>query len=180
MNNKKWHSQALFGALVLAIALPGAARAQIADNDGCSNATLRGDYAFTINGQIFPPGSPIVTRDGVAMTLFDGKGHLTQVDFVMQYPDKMANSSPVPGLPNGLSHFNTGERGSYTVFEDCTGEMEIDFPPVGMGGAVIKARFVLNDAGRAIHSIVYSVEPPNAIEPVPALIHSEGRKLRDR
>ncbi|HUL19409.1 MAG TPA: hypothetical protein VLV29_09100 [Steroidobacteraceae bacterium] len=178
--NNKWLSQALFAALIVAIALPEAARAQITDNDGCSNATLRGDYAFTINGQLFPPGSPIVTRDGVAMTFFDGAGHLTQVDFVMQYPDKAGNSSPVPGQPNSVSQFNTGERGSYRVFQDCTGEMEIDFPPLGMGGAVIKARFVLSDAGQVIHTAVYSVEPPNAAAPIPALIHSEGRKLLRR
>ncbi|MGH8266397.1 MAG: hypothetical protein ACRETH_04415 [Steroidobacteraceae bacterium] len=174
----KWHSQALLGALLLTSALPGAALAQSTDNDGCSNATLSGDYAFTINGQVFPPGMPVVTRDGVAMTHFDGKGGLTQVDFVMQYPDKMGGSSPVPGEPDGVTGFNTGEGGKYTVFEGCSGEMEIDFPPIGMGGAVIKARFVLGDGGRSIHTTVYWAQPPHAAGPVPAVIHSEGRKLR--
>ncbi len=159
--------------------LPAVTRAQTGDNDRCTDATLRGDYAFTISGQIFVPSKPIVTREGVAMTHFDGYGGVTQVDFVMQYPDMSMppNSSPVPGAPDPATQFNTGEKGSYTIFPDCTGKMEIDFPPQNAGGAIIKLRFVLSDEGRTIHTEVYSVQPPNASGPVPALIHSEGRKL---
>ncbi len=173
----------ILAAVALAVALPGAARAQSTDNDGCTKATLKGDYAFTVYGQVFPPGKPVITRDGVAMTHFDGKGGITQVDFVMQYPDMSGGSSPVPNgdPPDGTTNFNVGEKGTYTVFEDCTGQMEIDFPPIGGGGAVIKLRFVLSDEGRAIHTTVYWAQPPQppTAEPVvlPALIHSEGRKL---
>ncbi len=163
-------------AIALGFALPVVARAQTGDNDGCTNATLKGDYAFTIQGQIFPPGKPIVGRDGVAMTHFDGRGGLTQVDFVMQYPDPSGNASPVPGTPDPNTSFNSGEGGKYTVFEDCTGEMEIDFAPQSASGPVIKLRFVLSDEGRAIHTEVYSAMP-DGVHPVPALIHSEGRKL---
>ena len=55
-----------------------------ADNDGCSNATLRGNYGFTILGdQPNPDGttSPVV---GVAITHFDGAGKLTQKDFTVE------------------------------------------------------------------------------------------------
>ena len=41
------------GMLAAAIALPalcGVARAQSTDNDGCSNKTLKGDYAFAVTG----------------------------------------------------------------------------------------------------------------------------------
>ena len=84
----------ILSAIGLGLALSASVRA--ADNDLCSNATLHGDYAFTINGQVFPPGKPMITRDGVAMTHFDGNGVLSQNDFVMQYPDMMGMSSPVP------------------------------------------------------------------------------------
>jgi hypothetical protein len=47
------------GMLAAAIALPalrGVARAQSTDNDGCTNATLKGDYAFAVTGWTLSPG----------------------------------------------------------------------------------------------------------------------------
>ncbi len=165
-------------ALALGLALTATSRAQ-ASEDRCSNEMLHGDYAFTINGQLFPPGKPVITRDGIARTHFDGKGKLTQVDFVMQFPDMTGNSSPVPNgdPPDSVSDFNVGEVGSYTVFADCTGEMTINFPPIGSGGAIVRGRFVLSDEGRVIHTTIYFAQPPGAPGPIPALIHSEGRKI---
>jgi hypothetical protein len=113
------------------------------------------------------------------MTTFDGNGKLTQQDFVMQLinaPGKPLSSGEV-GNPDG---FTVGEQGHYSVSADCTGEMEIDAPPLLTGGAIIKVRFVLSDEGRAIHTTVYFVQPPNAAGPVPALIHSEGFKVGPR
>ena len=52
--------------------LAGSAQGQSTDNDGCSNATLTGDYGFTISGQIFIPNGPVIQREGIAMTHFDG------------------------------------------------------------------------------------------------------------
>lgn len=165
-------------AMALGFALAATSWAQ-ASEDRCSNASLHGDYAFTINGQVFPPGKPVITRDGIAKTHFNGYGMLTQVDFVMQYPDMTGKSSPVPNgdEPDSATDFNVGETGSYTVFPDCTGEITINFPPIGSGGAVIKGRFVLSDDGRAIHTTIYFAQPPGAPGPVPALIHSEGHKI---
>jgi len=52
-----------------------------AENNGCSNATLKGDYGFTISGfQPNPDGSTSPIK-GVAITHFDGAGKLTQRDF---------------------------------------------------------------------------------------------------
>jgi len=173
---KIWQMHSLLAAPVLAVAFGGVAQAQ--DGEAlCSNALLHGDYAFTITGQILPPGKPVVTRQGVAITHFNGYGKLTQTDFVMQYPDMAGGSSPVPGEADALTHFNTGEQGTYQVFANCTGEMEIDFPPVGEGGAVIKTRFVLSRDGNAIHTVVYFAQPPGAAGPVPAMITSEGHRL---
>ena len=52
------------------------------DDGSCSNRTLRGKYAFTIEGFFVDAPVPLPLR-GIAMTQFDGRGHLTQVDHVV-------------------------------------------------------------------------------------------------
>src|SRR5207302_6157517 len=82
---KPWLWHWMLGVALLAMS--GEARAQITDNDGCSNATLKGDYGFTVHGEflglVTAAGpeffSTPVPIDAVAMTDFDGKGKLTQV-----------------------------------------------------------------------------------------------------
>lgn len=161
------------------LALAGSARAQ--DQDGCKNATLSGDYAFTVSGQILIPNGPTIQREGIAMTHFDGKGGLTQVDFVLSSPNAAPPPGPSPVDP--LTGFHNEETGSYTVNSDCSGHFEIDFPSITtpngqlVKGAVILAMFVLSNHGKDIHTIVTSITPPGAPGPVPALIRSEGHKL---
>lgn len=170
----------LVGAIGL-FAFCGAARAQVQDNDGCSNSTLKGDYAFTVSGQIFLPTGVIVQREGIAMTRFDGEGGLTQIDFVLSDP----SAPPPPGVPPlDALKFQINETGTYSVRADCTGTFTIDFPElknpttgVVTNGAKITTNFVLSDGGRAIHTIVTSLVPPGASAAVPALIRSEGHKL---
>lgn len=148
------------------------ARAQSGENDGCNDATLKGDYAFTVSGQIFltdPTGAPLVVqRDGIAMTHFDGTGGLTQVDYVISSPN--AKQPPTPPPTDPVTGFHTMETGTYKVYSDCTGTFTINSP-----GVVINVKFVLSDHGRAIHTIVTSLVLPTGL--VPALIHSEGHKL---
>jgi hypothetical protein len=63
--------------------------------------------------------SPIPV-DGVAMTNFDGKGGLSQVDYVMKGGVKR------PG--NAADHgFDSRETGTYQIFPNCTGTFEGDF-----------------------------------------------------
>jgi hypothetical protein len=137
----------------------------------CSNATLNGDYAFRVSGEIFTPAG-VVNRDGVAMTSFDGKGGLSQVDWVV------ANGVPVAGPSNSYG-FHDNENGSYHVHPDCTGDAQINFPipPHGTSGAVIQLMFVIGDGGRTLHTIVSSLTPPNTTTPVPANIHSDAVKV---
>jgi len=159
MNN--FLRKGFFAAIVLAFALPVSVRAQSGDNDSCSNATLKGDYGLVISGQVFTAAG-VLLRNGVAMQHFKGDGTFTQVDFVMNTPPNGV-SAPVPTPPpyvDPTTGFHTGEQGSYTVYEDCTGQGEIDFPLVGSGGAIIQFRFVLANHGREIHEVVYSVTPP--------------------
>jgi hypothetical protein len=163
---------AWLSTLVAVLLTPAACLGQSSDNDGCSNATLTGDYAFKISGQVLLPGAPPVQRDGVAMTRFDGKGGLTQVDFIM------GNGVPVPGPADPLTGFHTREAGSYAIFPDCTGRAEIRFPaPPGSTGAVIDLMLVLSNHGRTIHTIVSRLIPPGSANPVPASIHSDAEKL---
>ncbi len=148
------------------------AKAQGNDNDGCSNATLRGDYAFTVSGTIWvtdPEGVlEEVQRGGVAMTHFDGIGGLSQVDFVMSGHNNLPTPPAPPSDP--VTGFHTMETGTYQVYSDCTGTFTINGP-----GTIITVKFVLSDQGRAVHAIVTSLTLPTG--PVTALIHSEGRKL---
>jgi hypothetical protein len=168
-------------AVIAGIFLLGiAAHGLRAQENACGNFTLRGDYAFTVSGQVFMPvKSPdgttttvVIQREGVAMTHFDGDGNLSQVDFVLAVPAP----APAPPTPptDPLTGFHIKETGKYTVFPDCTGTFTIDTPSTS---PVIIVKFVLSNGGRSIHTIVTSLVLPGASEPVPALIHSEGHRL---
>ena len=173
----KMQASKLWAPVLIATLFVPAVFAETGDNDGCSNATLSGDYAFRVSGQIYPPAplgaAPVVLqRDGVAMTHFDSAGKLTQVDFVM------SNGSPLQGPTDPLTGFHIAETGSYQVFADCTGEADIHMPipPGGTSGAVIELKFVLANRGRTIHTIVSQLTPPNTNTPIPVSIHSDGEK----
>jgi len=162
----------LFSVLFVIVLFSASCLAQSGDNDGCSNALLTGDYAFKISGQVLPPGGTPISREGVAMTRFDGRGGLTQVDFIM------ANGSPTPGPTDPLTGFHTGETGNYQIFPDCTGTAEIRFPaPPGSTGAVIDLMLVLSNHGHTIHTIVSRLIPPGSVNPVPVSIHSDAEKV---
>jgi hypothetical protein len=167
----------LVPATLTLVALCGNASAW--ENRGCSDATLYGDYAFTVSGEIFLPTGASILRQGVALTHFDGGGRLTQLDMVLSSP----NATVVPGAPvDSETGFHDEETGTYTVHADCTGTFSVQFPPnVSSSGTVpgakLTALFVLSNHGLDIDTIVTSITPPGAPGPVPALIHSEGRKL---
>jgi hypothetical protein len=162
-------SKATLPAAIALLALAGAARA---DDNGCTNSTLRGIYAFTVSGQILNADGTTTTRKGVALTTFDGAGNLTQVDYVMS----LTPGHTPPGGIDTAPAFRTNETGTYVVNPDCTGSAEIDMPP-HPGGAVIRLMFVLGDHARTIHTVVSSLTPPGAPGPVPVLIRSDGLKL---
>ena len=102
MNN--WVSGGLLAAVITLPALSGTAWAQ--DNDKCSNATLKGDYAFSVVD--FTTQSVVV-----GLGKFDGKGGFTQID----YPGDRLRTA-------GTLDFRMGQSGSYTVNPDCTGTQE--------------------------------------------------------
>jgi hypothetical protein len=163
------HAAPLFGALVLLLLGGPCLRAQTLDNDGCSDRTLRGDYTFTISGQIFHPDGSVDSRVGVAITHFNGAGYLSQDDFVMS----SFLQGPVPSPDaNPLTGFKTKETGTYTVNPDCTGNATIDFP----NKFVIKLMFVVSVSGADIHTVVVSVTTPTETSAGTPIIHSDGHR----
>ena len=126
------------GLMIGACALLWGARAGAqADEGRCSNRTLHGDYGFAIDGQILAGPFPGLLR-GVAMTHFDGRGNLDQVDF-----------ATINGVPRW-----TGWRpvtGTYDINPDCTGAA-ILYP--SDGSPALRLRFVVVDHGKGIRTVV--------------------------
>ena len=113
------------------------ARAQSGEDGDCSVRTLRGAYGFSIDGQILA-GPRMGLLRGVAMTRFDGRGNLSQVDF-----------TTINGVPTGNDW--RPATGSYRVNADCTGTAEI-IP--GDGSPTIKLRLVVVRNGKEVRTIV--------------------------
>jgi len=122
----------------------------------CSNATLKGAYAFDIVGVFVDAPTPLPLR-GVALTQFDGAGNLTQVDHVV------FNGTPPP------VDWTPG-AGWYQINPDCTGQMQIDIPgspfspvilrvSVGANGTHINT--VVSKAGYVVSSTGTKVEQKN-------------------
>ena len=122
-----------FGAL-------GSAYAQ-SDSQWCNNALIHGTYGFTIEGTKLAGNGPTGAQVGVAMTEFDGKGVLHQIDTVT-----------VGGMV--VSDWTHAQAdGNYSVNPDCTGTFIITFkdnrPPV-------TANFVVVENGAEIDTVVIS------------------------
>ena len=154
MKSSLW--KGIFAAVVALTALSGAARAQ-SDRLSCSNATLKGDYAFavtvwTLTDGVWVPGFVV----GIAE--FDGNGKFTQTDYQESY-----------GVP---VTFSKGETGTYAVNPNCTGSGQINLnvlgvPPVTTQGGSIGLGFVISNSGNSIHAVVSQFTNPGATGPVP-------------
>jgi hypothetical protein len=103
---------------------------------GCSDRTLRGDYAFAIEGTILTAPSPLLLR-GVAMTHFDGHGNLSQVDFVT-----------LNGAAAGPDW--RPATGTYEINPDCTGTAQI----LPAGAPPLNLRLVVGARGRQVWTVV--------------------------
>ena len=149
---KSWLWKGMLAATIALPALSGVARAQSTDNDGCTKATLKGDYAFSVVDFILP-------QVVVGIGRFDGKGGYTQVDYI---GDSLRTI--------GTTSFSGGETGSYTVNPDCTGSQEIKLNvsgvPAGTSHGVIENMFVIRGGGRSIHGVVAEFTPPGATQAV--------------
>jgi len=148
--------------LTAAIALPalsGVARAGGTDDYGCSNATLKGEYAFGVTNLTIP-------KVVAGINVFDGNGNLTQRDYI-------GGSVPAEFAPKGQ------ERGTYTVNPDCTGSMVINLnvPGAPPPNGVIQILFVISDGGRHIHEVVSQLTPPFSSAPEPVQTSADDWKV---
>jgi hypothetical protein len=159
MKSRLW-----IGITTAAIAWPvlsSAAWAGGGDDFGCSNATLKGLYAFGVTNYTPapppPPNPPITTKVVTGIKVFDGNGNLTQRDY---QGDNLAGPDFAPAGQ---------EKGTYQVNSNCTGSMVINLNvpgvPAGTSSGVIEIKFVISDGGRHIHEVVSELTPPGASAP---------------
>lgn len=146
MQQKSWSRKLVAAAPLLAVSalLLAAAPARAEDEARCTNKTLQGDYGFHIEGVILtlpgvalPPGG--VPLRGVAMSHFDGKGNMTQVDHVV------AGGAPPP-VPW------TSGAATYTVNANCTGTWVLVVP--GSPFSPVSVSFVVTRNGKEVRTVV--------------------------
>jgi hypothetical protein len=89
---------------------------------------------------------------------FDGNGTFTRVDFPVSN-----------GVPLSQSGFRTGQTGTYSIGEDCTGEIDLN-----ANGAMITLKVVVGDSGLSARAIVASEHVPGFANPPPGTSCSNG------
>lgn len=138
----------LSGSVLAFVALGAAAGYAQSNSKFCNNALIAGVYGFVVQGTrlptppppggVAPPSGPLI---GVALTEFDGKGGLTQIDTVTINGIKTADFTEAPAT------------GTYNVNPDCTGTFTIHFmdqrPPTTVN-------FIVVSNGNEIDTVVIS------------------------
>ena len=166
MKFSAYRYQRLVAMAVCAMAVGVTSYAQA---DGCSNATLKGLYAFGVTAYT-PAGQPNGPPQVVAgIKDFDGKGNFTQRDY---QGDSLRTM--------GQTDFSTGETGTYTVNSNCTGSgvLNLNVPvPPGLSTGVIKVMFVISNGGRHIHEVVSEFTPPFFTAPQPTQTSADDWKV---
>ena len=115
----------LAAVTALAMAIPTTAKAA---DKGCSNATLRGTYAYTSTGSIAAPPEIAGPIAEVGTQTFDGNGN-TAATATISTNGNMQQLSIV---------------GTYTLNPDCTGTFTLQVSPFGI---TVHVLFVIDDNG---------------------------------
>ncbi len=123
-----------FAVTVVAALALGIAPKAHADDKGCSDATLKGTFAYTNTGFITAPPDLAGPFAGVGTQTFDGEGGTTATATVSQ------NGNILPVTITG----------SYTVNADCTGTFTLQVSPVGVTSHVF---FVISNNGAEFRAI---------------------------
>ena len=111
-------------------------RAQAADHEECSDASVRGSFGFTSTGTLLAVPPPSAGPFGeIGLQTFDGRGGT----------DGIATLSA-----NGNIRRVTFQ-GTYVVNPDCTGSMTIFVSPTNV---TVNLDFVIDDDGRELRAIV--------------------------
>jgi len=138
-------------------------RTKHADEDGrtCSNATLKGDYAFTVSGtRPSGPGAPLEQFVGWTITTFDGDGGGTQI-------------GASHGSINGDSDDDSGTL-TYSLNPDCSGTATLQ---LSNNRPLIRLWIVVMDDAKEPRAVSRAplTNPPG---PASALTIAVGRKVR--
>jgi hypothetical protein len=120
-------------AAVTALAL-GISPAAKADDKGCSNATLRGTFAYTSTGFITAPPAFAGPFAETGTQTFDGRGGTTAAVTLSQ------NGNILP----------VSITGTYTVNPDCTGTFTLQVSPIDV---TVHVFFVIDDSGNGFQAI---------------------------
>jgi hypothetical protein len=151
---KRWLTKATLLAAMAFPALGGVAWAGGTDDLGCSNATLKGAYAFSVLNIATPTGPGVV----VGLGTFDGRDGFSQID----YPGDGLSMTPP------LTAFRTGQTGTYMVNPNCTGFMTIN---LGGGVGMVENAFVISNGGRSIDAVVAGFTVGGTAVPGQGLVH---------
>ena len=132
----------------------------------CTNATLAGDFGFTVTGmRPAGPGGPVEVIVGIALTHFDGNGNLTQTD-------------NIHGSISGVAAPNRKGTGTYTLNADCSGTMTL----VNVGAPPLTLAIVVVDNGNEVRTAVMNptaTVAPGATPPQ-VMVTSNGRRVVTR
>ena len=118
-------AKTLTAAAIAALAL-GVASTAYADDKGCSNASMRGTFAYTSTGSIASPTAIAGPFVEVGTQFFDGTGSTTATATLSQ------NGNILPITVTG----------TYSVNSDCTGTMTVQVSPIGV---TVHVFFVIDD-----------------------------------
>lgn len=127
------------GAIItVAVGLNFVGISALADDEGCSAATLNGSYGIETTGSIVAFG-PVGAVAETGVIKFDGAGNVSQTTTVS------LNGTIVPNR-SSLS-------GAYQVNQDCTGDLALVLP-AGPGVTITSAlHFVIVDKGKEIRLV---------------------------
>jgi hypothetical protein len=126
--------------ILLTLAALGSGYAQ-SNSPACKNALIAGNYGFTVQGTKLGGAGPTGPMVGVAMTQFDGKGGLSQIDTVTIDGEVVADWT------------HTRATGTYSVNTDCTGTFTINFTD---NRPTVVTNFVVAVNGDEIDTVVIS------------------------
>jgi len=156
----------LASALLMAGTIPGQAN--------CDNSSLSGVYPFVASGltvgiydssNVLHPLTPPQPLSSVGQYTFDGQGNFTRIDYNVGNGVPANNAS----TPVNESGFRTGQTGTYSIAEDCTGTISL-----AVNGAMIQLQVVVVDFGESARAIVASEHVPGFANPPPGTDCSAG------
>jgi hypothetical protein len=110
-----------------------------AEAQGCSEATVEGDYAFALQGNVARIG-PIAAS---GITSFDGEGDTSITGFINTRRNRF------PAVEADID-------GTYEVNADCTGSATFEIPAPGLFNRFTELEFeaVIVDQGREIRYLI--------------------------